>query len=214
MLRELISKGGFIMYPLLLCSVTALAVTLERALFFVRLRKAEALLADRSKAVYRLVTSGALSQVEQALIGAEGPMSRVIAATLAGESGTGRDIDMHVSAERRKLFAGLAILDTVVTASPLLGLLGTVTGIINTFRLLGAQPTLKMEAVGQGMAEALITTASGLIIAIPTLVALNYFIHRAETSAERLDRDAALLANALKERGGRNAQILDAPGQN
>ena len=109
--------------------------------------------------------------------------------------------------ERRRLFAGLAILDTVVTAAPLLGLLGTVLGILHTFNVLGGgQATRSMEAVGRGIAEALITTATGLLIALPALVALNYLVRRAEKAGETLEREVA-------DWGGRDVPVLEAQSQ-
>lgn len=76
----------------------------------------------------------------------------------------------------RDMSKGLTILETIVTVAPMLGLLGTVFGVINTFELLGHGPAgLGKNQLGLGLAEALITTAAGLVIAIPTLVALNAF---------------------------------------
>ncbi|MGE5549308.1 MAG: MotA/TolQ/ExbB proton channel family protein [Bacteroidota bacterium] len=211
MLRELLVKGGFVMYPLLFCSVTALAVTLERAFFFLRLRRLESGTRERLKAFHQLRSAGDLAKAALLLKESDGPTVRVILAGLAADDpqAARRLMRDNAAVERRRLFAGLAILDTVVTAAPLLGLLGTVTGILHTFNVLGGDPAARsMQAVGNGIAEALITTAAGLVIAIPALVALNYYIHCAETTNEALEREVANL-----EWGDASGQVLDTQGQ-
>lgn len=211
MLRDLIVKGGTIMYPLLLCSVTALAVVIERVLFFTRLKRFEAQYSERLRAARKLVKAGAVIEAATVLEDVETPLVRVWKDGLTGGSAAAvrREMEMARNQERRRLFAGLPILDTIVTAAPLLGLLGTVTGIINTFHLLGGEPAVRMQAVGRGMAEALITTATGLIIAIPTLIALNYFVHRAEVAEEQMERKTVELIDMLPERGETYEKVLE-----
>ncbi|HCF91992.1 MAG TPA: hypothetical protein DF292_03615 [Firmicutes bacterium] len=209
----IISKGGPVMYPLLLCSVTALAVIVERIIFFVRLRKTENGLSDRLRAARKLIAAGATNEAVLLFNDSDGPVMRVLSNGLAAANPENAELEMQAAAslERKKLFSGLSILDTIVTAAPLLGLLGTVTGILNTFRLLGAASAMgRMESVGLGIAEALITTASGLIIAIPTLVAMNYFVHRAESVAEMLERETIDFSAMLKDRRGNHGSILEA----
>lgn len=209
----LIFKGGPVMYPLLLCSVTALAVIVERSIFFVRMHKTENGLSDRLRAARKLIAAGATNEAVLLLNDSDGPMMRVLSIGLAAANPENAELEMQAAAslERKKLFSGVTILDTIVTAAPLLGLLGTVTGILNTFRLLGTAPALSnMETVGLGIAEALITTASGLMIAIPTLVAMNYFVHRAESVSEMLDRETVDFSAMLKDRRGNRGPILEA----
>lgn len=188
MIREWFVKGGLVMYPLLLCSITAMAVSIERVLFFIRLRRSESAAARHLEMAQRLLAAGAREDALRVLTQADSPGSHVLTAGLAAKDNGRLEMESVSDKERRKFFSGLAVLDTIVTAAPLLGLLGTVTGIINTFRLIGDPSRLRMQAVGLGMAEALITTATGLIIAIPALVVMNYFAHRATRTAEELDR--------------------------
>ena len=209
----LITKGGLVMYPLLLCSVTALAVIVERIIFFARQRKTESGLPDRLRAVRKLIAAGATNEAVQILNDSDNTVKRVLSVGLAANSPENAELEMQAatSIEKKKQFSGIAILDTIVTAAPLLGLLGTVTGILNTFRLLGTAPAMaNMEAVGLGIAEALITTASGLIVAIPALVAMNYFIYRAESVSEMLERETIDFSAMLKERRGNHGSVLEA----
>lgn len=186
-------KGGIVMYPLLLCSLTALAVIIERAVFFFRVSREEREFSRWSGNLHRRLGEGDRDGA-LALLKAQGGghMSRVLAAGLcaSGQEGARREMQAAGELERKKIFAGLPILDTIVTAAPLLGLLGTVTGILHTFNVLGGQPAVgNMQAVGRGIAEALITTAGGLIIAVPSLIALNYFAYRAESTQAALERE-------------------------
>ena len=212
MVREIFLKGGLVMYPLLLCSVAAVAVIIERAIFFARLRRAEETRADRLRAFHLLLATGQRERAMLLLKEAEGPVERVLLAGLAaGEAREARRALLTAAdRERRRIFAGLGALETIVTAAPLLGLLGTVTGILHTFEVLGGgQAARTMETVGRGIAEALITTATGLVIAIPTLVALNYFIVRAERTNEIMES-----AIACFEWRPRHGKVLEAQGKN
>jgi len=96
---------------------------------------------------------------------------------------------MEIAAEDelRRMRRGLIVLDTLVTLSPMLGILGTVTGIIKAFDLLGTSGFQDPRVVTVGVAEALITTAAGLVIALPCLVAYNYFQRKAETAAGEME---------------------------
>jgi len=97
--------------------------------------------------------------------------------------------------------AGLPVLDTIVTMAPLLGILGTVIGIIASFDLLGAAGIEDPKAVTGGIAQALISTAAGLTVALVTLVPFNYFVARTQREAERIARAATQLEIALGSSG-------------
>ena len=213
MLRELVLKGGPVMYPLILCSVTALPAALERFFYFARLRRSANGIEGKLQSFRRLMQAGEINKATVLLKGNKGPIARIFLAGLsAGEPENGaRDAEHAASIERRHVFAGLRILDTVVTAAPLLGLLGTVTGILRTFRVLGSSAiALNMQAVGLGIAEALITTATGLVIAIPTLVLMNYFTHRAETIDESIEHEVTNFWRSPAGRGDGHGQTLEA----
>ncbi len=213
MLRDLVLKGGPVMYPLILCSVTTLAVGLERFFYFARMRRSANGIEGKLQSFHRLMQAGEINKAAGLLRENKGPLARIFLAGLsAGEPEKGtRDAEYAASIERRQIFAGLRILDTVVTAAPLLGLLGTITGILRTFRVLGAGViALNMQEVGSGIAEALITTATGLVIAIPTLVIMNYFAHRAETIDESIEHEVTEFWRSPAGRGDRHGQTLEA----
>ncbi len=97
-------------------------------------------------------------------------------------------LEMAADDEIDKMKKGMAILDTIITMAPLLGILGTVTGIIISFDFLGKAGVEDPKAVTGGIAQALITTATGLTVALATIVPYNYFIVRLERAARNIEK--------------------------
>ncbi len=179
---ELIQKGGITMYPIILLSVIALAVFLER---LISLRKEKYV----PKAFYEQLVSllkkrnineavevckankSALARISETIItNTDLPLSRLL--EVAEESGR---------SEASKLDKFLPSLQTIVAIAPLLGLLGTVLGMIKIFDVIALQGTGSAEALSSGIAEALLTTAAGLVVAIPAQI--FYFIAKARADA-------------------------------
>lgn len=179
---ELIQKGGVTMYPIILLSVIALAVFLER---LISLRKEKYV----PKAFYEqlinllkrknideaveicIANKSALARISETIItNTDLPLSRLL--EVAEESGR---------SEAAKLDKFLPSLQTVVAIAPLLGLLGTVLGMIKIFDVIALQGTGSAEALSSGIAEALLTTAAGLVVAIPAQI--FYFIAKARADA-------------------------------
>ena len=179
---ELIQKGGITMYPIILLSVIALAVFLER---LISLRKEQYV----PKAFYEQLVSllkkrnineavevckankSALARISETIItNTDLPLSRLL--EVAEESGR---------SEASKLDKFLPSLQTIVAIAPLLGLLGTVLGMIKIFDVIALQGTGSAEALSSGIAEALLTTAAGLVVAIPAQI--FYFIAKARADA-------------------------------
>jgi biopolymer transport protein ExbB len=96
-------------------------------------------------------------------------------------------LEMSALKEINRMKLYLAVLDTIITVSPLLGILGTVTGIFSSFNILGQSAVLSPDTVARGIAEAIITTIAGLGISIPTLIAYNYFCFRVEKAAIQIE---------------------------
>ena len=202
-LQNVFEKGGPVMWPLAACSLIALTVTLERLMFWFRerLRRDDRAMAE----VWALVERG---EFEQALSAGKKRPGFALRMTLKGlkdrEHGFSQVMQVEASGEIEAMKQGLSVLDTIITLAPLLGILGTVIGIIESFDLLGASGIEDPKAVTGGIAQALITTAAGLAIAIATLIPFNYFVSRTERAARRLEEIAAQLEVALRRgRAGR-----------
>lgn len=120
-----------------------------------------------------------------------------------------RTIAHTVQQQIAQLEFHLPVLATTGNISPFIGLLGTVLGIIDSFREIGAQGTASIAAVAPGVSEALVATAAGLFAAIPAVIAYNYFLTRIRRTAFRLDIFGVELLNAIHQRSKR-----DVPGSN
>jgi biopolymer transport protein ExbB len=186
---EFLIKGGLVMVPLLACSVIALAVVIERFLFWRRI-------SDRQKSdeILGLVEQGEFSRASELSRSADSPITRVLASGLAHQASTlTKAMEVAAQKETSVLKQRLTILDTIITLAPLLGLLGTVTGMIGSFGIMSQVGIGQPHAVTGGVAEALIATATGLLIAILTLVPYNYFSSRAEREMEEIEIYASRL---------------------
>jgi biopolymer transport protein ExbB len=117
----------------------------------------------------------------------------LVAGILHREFSMGKAMETAAADEIQKMRRYLIILDTMITIAPLLGIFGTVTGIISSFELLGAGGIQNPQAVTAGIAQALITTATGLAIAIPSVFAYNHFNARAEKAALAVEKYATSL---------------------
>lgn len=190
-----LAKGGPVMLPLLACSITALAVVLERALFWWRIGRDGA-----AVGVLDFASRGKWNEARSHGESSECPIARVLVAGIAHRNPAPTEA-MGVAAlkERDRLRRYLPVLDTVITLSPLLGLLGTVTGMISTFGVMASGGISQPHAITGGVAEALIATATGLGIAIATLVPYNYFTAKTERTLDAIERDGSHLELLLKE---------------
>ncbi|MCC6296645.1 MAG: MotA/TolQ/ExbB proton channel family protein [Pseudomonadales bacterium] len=185
-LWELMEKGGPIMWPLLVTSLISATVVLERLFFVVRetRRRQPQVVADMLGKVER-------NELEQALATGR-DSSDFVARTLAQgiEHRRGSAVNALLNAasqELRRFNQGLTMLDTAITLGPLLGLLGTVTGMIRSFGMLGSAELSAPAVITGGIAEALIATAAGLGVAIVALIPFNYLNARAEEARHELE---------------------------
>ncbi len=198
---EILVKGGPTMIPLLLCSVLALAVAFERILYLLRTwqdpERALALV-GRAISLNRAVDAIAASQKLRGQVG------RLAMVGLANRNRPRAELEAELQAvgEREAILleSHLPILDTVVTIAPLLGLLGTVLGLIDNFRILGDAPELlEAGALSAGIAEALITTAAGLMIAVPAFVLHVYITGLIDRRTAEMSEFATSLVGFLSE---------------
>jgi len=192
-----LAKGGLVMIPLAACSVLALAVVIERAVAWLRqgsLAEPDGVLARAASGKWE----DAISTGEHS----RSPVARVLAAGIRHRNPAAR-LAMEAAAqdELARLRRYLPVLDTVITLSPLLGLLGTVTGMIGAFGIMAQAGLNQPTAITGGVAEALIATAAGLGVAIVALVPYNFFQRRAEAMAETIERYGSKLELLLAESG-------------
>jgi biopolymer transport protein ExbB len=170
---DLFKKGGPIMWPLLIASVTALTVVIERVFFMiVEMKRRD------QKTVEKMLFQIKIGETDTALELGKNSQDCIAKMLVRGieheDEQSLSDALMHAASEELKRYErGLAILDTIITLAPLLGLLGTVTGMIHAFGLLGNQELGSPTAITGGIAEALIATAFGLGIAITALIPFN-----------------------------------------
>ncbi len=189
MLFALFQKGGVVMYPLLLCSVVSLTVILERSLFWIREnRRIDKRLVDK---VLELTRLRKYDEIKTSTQGVDDYVVRVLVCGLVHrEYSLSKAMEMAAIEEIKRMKKYLPILDTMITAAPLLGILGTVIGIIHSFDMLGRAGIQDPHAVTSGIAQALLTTAAGLLIAIFTLLPYNYFMSKVEKATIRIEKYA------------------------
>jgi biopolymer transport protein ExbB len=189
---NLFIKGGPIMYPLLICSIIALTVIIERAIFWIGedYRRDQALVNE----VLSLAERGNWETVRARIGNSKDFIIRIlVAGILHREFSIAKAMETAASDELDRMRRYLPILDTIITVSPLLGIFGTVIGIILSFEMLGSAGIEEPQAVTAGIAQALITTASGLGIAILSLFPFNYFNSRIEKAATTIEKYATSL---------------------
>ena len=195
-LIALIIQGGLVMIPLLASSVIALTVIVERLCFWRRLRTRRGV-----RDVLALVAEGDLPQAMQAASSSRHPVSRVLAAGIAAKHlSPSTAMQAAAQAELSQARRYLPILDTVITLAPLLGLLGTITGMISAFGIVSEAGLGQPHAITGGIAEALIATATGLLIAIMTLIPYNYFRSRVERLTDAMEEQSTRLELLLGKR--------------
>jgi biopolymer transport protein ExbB len=198
---DLFLKGGPIMYPLLIAAVVAVAVAGERLLWWFRQasRRDEAIV-DK---VLDAAEHGRWEEATKLAGSSQDPVAKVLAAGLEHRE-TSLEGAIQVAAGRELREAGRFIptLDTLVTLAPLLGLLGTVTGIMASFNSIGTDELAVTKVTG-GIGEALIATAAGLGIAITTLIPLNILTTRLAGLQADIEAAATTLQVAAQKRARR-----------
>ena len=203
---ELFIHGRFVMWPMLLLSFIGFTVIVERVLFIAR----ETAHRD-AELVSTMLEKAEAGDVEGAV--AIGKKSKDYIARILVYSLTNREFSLHnafvraANQELSRFQQGMAILDTVITAAPLLGLLGTVTGMMGTFGALGEGGDIASSAskITGGVAEALIATACGLAVAVSSLLPYNYMNARIEEAKHEVADASAALEILLKKSESQSA---------
>lgn len=199
-MTELFVKGGPLMYPLLLSSIIAFAFALERSIFF--------FLAGRRPGsaitIHDLLEKGETERALELAAATPGPVAAILEAGLR-HAGAPKEqleevINLKGSAELKRLDQNLHVIELVGRIAPLLGLLGTVLGLVDAFREISSSTGgIDPSMLAGGIWEALITTVAGMTIAIPAMVAHHFLEHRVQSFAWQMKHYGT---EALKHLGG------------
>jgi len=186
---NLFLKGGVIMWPLLLTSTLALAVVLERSLFWWRLNRERE--PQRIERALEHLEKGEVRKAAAELEGSEDFIARSLHHGLTHHRGSLQGaLQTAAGQELERMGRLLPALDTIITVAPLLGLLGTIFGIMHSFQMMGDVQLTEPMAVTGGIAESLIATGFGLSIAIFALIPFNYFTARLHRGQHLLETHA------------------------
>lgn len=189
---QIFQNGGPVMYPLLACSVIVLTIIIERFFFWGRISY------DRDQhlldEVLELSQRGEWKAVRDKIGHSRDYVIRIlVAGILHRDFSMSKAMESAAGDEVKQMRQYMRVMDTMITVAPLLGIFGTVLGIISSFEMLGAAGIEHPELVTGGIAQALITTASGLGIAIFTVFPYNYFNSRVEEATQAIEKYATSL---------------------
>lgn len=195
---EIILAGGWLMWPIIACSIIAIAITVER---FWALNPAKIAPRNQLAQVWNWIQTNQMDSEKLKELRRSSPLGRILAAGLSN-SRHGREI-MKDSIEEaagqviHEMERFLNTLGTIATVSPLLGLLGTVFGMIEVFNDIVLQGSGNPGALAGGISVALITTAAGLCVAIPAMISHRFFLRRMDTLVVTMEQEAIKLVDAL-----------------
>ena len=194
------------MYPLLACSLIVMTVIIERCIFWAKIEM------ERKRPlvneVLELCRCGDWVAVRQKTLGCKDFVVRImVTGILHREFSLLKAMEASAADEVQRMRRFMGVLDTMITVAPLLGILGTVLGIITSFEMLGSAGIDDPKAVTAGVAQALITTATGLGIAILSVFPYNYFNAKVERAALDIERYATSLEIVHEKLAHENGNI-------
>lgn len=194
-----LQKGGIIMVPLLVGSILGFAIVIERA-FSLRTRKV--LVPEIVSAINKIKSFEDVRVAERICETYPGPFANIVLAALRNQDLTRDELKETIldqgRQEVRMLGRGFVMLETIAAASPLLGLMGTVIGMIKVFNVISQQGIGQANVLSGGISEALITTVTGLAIGIPALVAFNFFTNKAESLVMDIEKYSTTLLHKIR----------------
>jgi biopolymer transport protein ExbB len=199
---EIIRAGGAFMWPIVMCSVIAVAIVCER---FWTLQSSRVIPRDLSQKVWNWIETDQLNDKLIAALEVNSPLGQLLANGLKNRNKPRNmmverleDGGRHVIHELERY---LNTLGTIAAIAPLLGLLGTVAGIIHAFNAITANGLGDPRTLSGGIGEALITTAAGLTVAIPSLIAYRFLRGKVERLVVQMEKEAMRMVDALDQRG-------------
>ncbi|MCZ6802729.1 MAG: MotA/TolQ/ExbB proton channel family protein [Proteobacteria bacterium] len=195
---ELIKAGGLLMWPIILCSIIAMAIIGER---FWSLRQTKIAPKNLLAKVWQWQKAGHLDARRIQDLRASSPLGMVLAAGLVNRNHSREimkesieEVGRHVAHDFERF---LNALGTIASISPLLGLLGTVIGMIKVFTVITAQGVGDPSVLSEGISEALLTTAAGLSVAIPSLMFHRYFRGRVDDLIVTMEQEALKMVEVM-----------------
>ncbi len=196
---EIVRAGGWLMAPLILCSVIAAAIIIERLW---TLQRKRVLPAGMNAKVWTWVDKGELDERHVQVLRDSSPLGRILAAGLAARSREREimkeqieDTGRHVAHDLNRY---LTTLGTIAAISPLIGLLGTVVGMVKVFAAITASGVGNPTVLADGISQALVTTAAGLSVAIPALIGYRYLRNHVDTLVVDMEQEATKLVDAIE----------------
>lgn len=199
-IRDFFVKGGPVLWPLVACSLVSLTITLERMLFWWRTERSNRLGAAALEELFEHTEKG---QFTQALAIGQSRNTAILRVLTAGlkhrHYGLTENMEISANDEIARMKHGLSALDTIITMAPLLGILGTVFGIIRSFHVLGLDDIQSSAAVTRGVAESLINTAAGITVALLTLIPFNALVSKVQRETRRLEQTIAQFETAYRK---------------
>ncbi len=195
---EIVQAGGWAMWPIIGCSVVAVAITLERLWTLQERRVLPASVADH---VWELVQQNQLDPNQIQQVHQSSPLGQVLAAGLAYRHASRDVLKEFVEDTGRHavhdLERYLSTLGTIAAISPLLGLLGTVFGMIRSFTAITTEGVANPAVLAGGISEALVATAAGLMVAVPSLIAYRYLRGRVDGLVVKIEKQSIHFIEAL-----------------
>lgn len=214
-----LNKGGWLMYVILFVSIFAFTVFVERFKYLQNIRKKSRKLSER---IRQMLNKNDIRSAINLCKKSKEPIAKVLLAGLSNyEEDRDYIIEVIKSAANReipRLGKNLSIMSTSATIAPLLGLLGTVFGMIQSFHSIELEGTGKPQILAGGISVALLTTAFGLTVAIPTIIAYNYLTHLVDDEILHMEEEASNLVDyilknkdMLKNKGAMNYDTQRTP---
>lgn len=193
-----LQRGGILMIPLILCSIIVLAIVIERA---ITLRRKKVIIPEIINVIETIKKPEDIHLAISICQKNEGAFANIIQLGLENKDLSNEELKELITdqgrQEVRSFEKGLIVIETIAGIAPLLGLLGTVTGMIKVFTVISEQGLGQTQALSGGISEALITTVVGLSIGIPALVLYNYFTDKAENLILDIEKFTSQLLRKL-----------------
>lgn len=195
---EVLFSGGWLMIPIVICSVLSLAISLERMSL---LRTKKVAPNDLMSSIWLWINNDQMTNERMQEIQSSSPLGTIIIAGVKSASLSRErmqeSIQEAADAVVHELERNLTALGTIASIAPLLGLLGTVIGMIKVFSTIMVQGSGNATVLAGGISEALITTAAGMFVAIPTLIFHRYFHRKVDTLVLQMEQEAVKLVDSI-----------------